>query len=268
MGKNISPPAAVPFRTQSVAFAVEVSSITVSLIFLLNLQSNIISLQWYLVAVMAFFLTLMIDEDAHEQTVDIALLSIIGVIMLFVSTLYGQSWAFLKDAVIGVCFFRFLLALTTFWLTFRTKSISPLYHKDLKDDLSSLQSGGQATGYLPIFMVVFVLRLGLGESFAPFVFLHTAITLDIIEDLVGYYPLLPYFGITVWLMIEGILWWLEHMRTRQIVWAFGGGDVLFLGLFAGYLGLVQLLALYFLSLIARVVFSLLQFFLDSKIASI
>ncbi|MBQ8698349.1 MAG: hypothetical protein IJ521_05065, partial [Schwartzia sp.] len=122
-------------------------------------------------------------------------------------------------------------------------------------------------GYLPIFMVTFILYTGLGGDVASFVFSQASFVLAAAREIADFCPGLSFAEMAVWAAMEGAVWWMEHRRGRQIVWAFGGGDVLFLGLFAGHIGFAPLLALYFLSLFTRVALAMIQFFLDGCLAA-
>ncbi len=257
MEKNTLPLAAVPFKF--IAPMTEIISIAFLLIFLMTCSLQFLSPTWILTAAIAVFLSFMIEEDAYEQTIDLVFLFIVAALMLFISVFHGYEQLFIKQMIIGTCFFRFLLVLTSLWLTCRPSAAAVLNRIQQEDDPLNLKN--ETIGYLPVFAIVFILYLGFGETFAPFVFSGIFFAITVLEDLIDFYPSLPYIGLILWFICEKILWEIKHKKRQQIIWAFGGGDVLFLGIFAGYLGLSPLFSLFFLSLIARIIFSLLQLFI-------
>ena len=244
--------------------AIEIAGLALLLMFLMAFTLEFLSSEWWLTLLLAVILAFMVKEDAREQTVDLYLLSILGFSMFMIAYFSGTTKFFLKHTIIGICFFRSLLSTLSLWLTLRSVSFPSQNNAIKKDILSSASDENHSIGYLPIFVIVFAISLCLGDSFAPSVFSQSVFIVDIIAELFDFYPALPYIVIFLWFSCEAFLWWLEHKRSHQILWAFGGGDVLFLGLFAGYLGLAPLFALFFLSLLARVVFFLIQFVLDCK----
>ena len=255
--------AAAPSKSSSII--VEIIVLAFLLVFLMASPSGFPSWGLVLHVFIAILLSIMTEEDAHEQTVDLRFLSILALFMAFSS--FGRIGDFIKCIFIGVCFFRFLLVAMSIYLTCRSASVAVPSDAWRGDGSSEEERQDQPAGYLPIFMVVFVLYLGFRENFAPVVFSQAFFVVDTISDIADFYPALLFISILCWLLSEAFLFWLIHSKKKQILWAFGGGDVLFLGLFAGYLGLAPLFALFFLSLIARTVFSLLQFFLDCDITS-
>lgn len=265
MERNTSLPAAAP--SKFIFSTGEIIIVSFLLIFLMTYSLPFLSPTWFLTAAIAFFLLFMIEEDAYEQTIDLILLFIVASLMLTIAAFHGREQFFIKQMIIGGCFFRFLLVLTSLFSTYRSISSAAISNKAWQEDPSSSFRERQIVGYLPVFAFVFILFLGFGEDFIPFIFSQAAFTVDTVKELVDFYPVLPYLGIVFWLSIESLLWWLEHKKRQQIIWAFGGGDVLFLGLFSGYLGLSALFSLFFLSLLARAMFSLAQFFIDHEIAS-
>ena len=255
MEKNMSPPAAVP--SKHLISVLEIIMIAFFLIYLMAIPIPFLSLPWFFTAGVAVLLSFMIKEDARGQTVDLFLSCILAFLMFLMFAFHGQAQLFLKQMIIGGSFFRFLLVITSLWLTCRSVPVavpSKAWKKDHENE-------DQAMGYLPIFMFVFILHLGFGEDFVPWVFSKAAFLVTVLEELIDFYPALSYISIGMWLFAESIMYWIEHKKGRQIPWAFGGGDVLFLGLFSGYLGLSSL---FFLSLIVRVLFSLLQSLLQQK----
>lgn len=268
MERNTSLPAAAP--SKFISSTGEIIIVSFLLIFLMTYSLQFLSPTWFLTAAIAFFLSFMIEEDAYEQTIDLILLFIVASLMLTIAIFNGREQFFIKQMIIGGCFFRFLLVLTSLFSTYHSISSAAILNKARRQEDYSLALGAeeQVIGYLPVFAFVFILFLAFGEDFAPFIFLQAAFTVDTVKELINFYPILPYLGIAFWLSVESLLQWLEHIKRRQIVWAFGGGDVLFLGLFSGYLGLSALFSLFFLSLLARAMFSLAQFFINHEIASI
>lgn len=263
MERNMLPPEAAHFDESPIFTRLEIAAVAFLIGFLMLSSFPVFSLRWTLTAPLAVFLTVMIREDAFDQTVDLFILSFVAGLMFMLSAFYGQAFLFLADTIIGICFFRFLLAAASLWLTCRSDSVT-VPSSDGKMN-GGVGANEHPVGYVPIFMVVFVMFLGLGEAMAPPVFAQSRFAVSVANELAEFYPCLLYIGFSAWAVVEGLLWWLENKKRREIYWAFGGGDVLFLGVFSGYLGVATLLALFFLSLIARVVFFLIHFFLSSKI---
>lgn len=261
MGRNTSPPAAA--LSKFIAPVWEIIAIAFCLIVLMTHPLPFLAPIWFLTAGIAVFLSVMIEEDAHEQTIDLVLLFIVASLMLFVSVFQGEEERFVEDMILGGCFFRFLLVMPSLFVTCRSAPVAASC-TDMQEAYST-HVEKRPMGYLPIFTSVFVLYLGFGEEFAPLIFSQASCMAAVIAELVDFYPALPYIGLTAWLMGEGLIWRMEYMKKRRIIWAFGGGDVLFLGLFAGYLGLVPLFSLFFLSLLARVVFALLQCWIERTV---
>ncbi len=256
MEQNISPPTAARFK--SIPFSMGIAFISVSLIYLMAFPIHYHLGALVLNIAIAILLSFMIEEDAHEQTVDLYRLAFLAILMFLFSLVYNQSQRFIIHTITGLCLFRCLLTAISLCLTFRSFPDTILSDSCEEAD----DSNNNLIGYLPIFMLVFVFSLGFGENFAPFVFTEANFVVEVITELLDFYPVFLYFFLIGWIFLEGISWWLEYVKGHQILWAFGGGDVIFLGLFAGYLGLASLLGLFFLSLIARLVFSLLQFLLN------
>ena len=266
MEKNTSLPAAVLSKLQPFSNLFEIIGVAILFTYLMACHLQFFSWDWMLVAVIAVFLSMMTEEDARHQTVDVFFLAVLAVMMFLVSTFRGNQDVFVKDLIIGTCFFRFLLVLISLWTTCY---YPPVYIEDYLQDaeMSDEVAETHLMGYLPIFMIVFVFWLGLGDSFVPFVFAQSAFVFDVLKEIADFYVLFPWFSVAIWFFLEAILWWMEHKRKRLILWGFGGGDVLFLGIFSGYLGLAPLFALFFVSLFARVIFFFLHFFSRNKIAS-
>ena len=261
MERHTSPPAAAP--SNFIAPTLEIMVMAFFLIVLMTYPLPFLSPTWFLTAGIAFFLTFMIEEDAHEQTIDLVLLFIVASLMFFLAVFHGEEQRFIKQILLGTCFFRFLFVVTSLWVTCRSAPVAAS-QTDLAEEAYPTRIEERPMGYLPIFMFPFILSLGFGEDFAPFVFSQGAFMAAAITDLVDFYPTLPYIGFAVWLISEGLLWRMGYRKKRRIIWAFGGGDVLFLRFFSGYLGLVSLSSLFFLSLLTRVVFALVQFFIEKE----
>lgn len=213
----------------------------------------------FLNACTASILAVMTEEDAREQTIDIRLLSILFTAMLFIAAYHAETAMFLQKVLCGTIFFRVLLLGTSLITTWqaeyrRKKHLLPIAIPEKIDD-----DAAQATGYIPIFMFVFILYLGIGTDFSSFIFSETAFALFLIKE-----TMLPesftLMGVS-WLTLEWYFWQRERKKAN-IVWAFGGGDVLFLGFFAGHVGLSAILALFFLSLITRIAQGIIQTLLD------
>lgn len=260
MVPNMSLQAAAPSKSSSII--IEIIVLAFLLVFLMASPSGFSSWGLALHVLIAILLSIMTEEDAHKQTVDLRFLSILAIFMAFGS--FGRIGDFIKCIFIGLCFFRFLLVTMSIYLSCRSASVAVLSDVWRGDGSSEEERRDQPAGYLPIFMIVFVLYLGFGENLAPAIFSEAIFVVDTVSNIADFYPALPFISIFCWFLSEIILFWLVYSKKKQILWAFGGGDVLFLGLFAGYLGLAPLFALFFLSLIARTVFSLLQFFLDKE----
>ena len=96
--------------------------------------------------------------------------------------------------------------------------------------------------------------LGFGTVWASPVFGASSDFIFIIKELADVFPLammICHFGILLFIVMVDIWTCFRFHDEKPFIWAFGGGDVIFLGLFAGYLGLGPLLAIYFLSLITQ-----------------
>lgn len=261
MERNTSPRAAAP--SKFIASTLEIMVMDFFLIVLMTYPLPFLSPTWFLTAGIAFFLSFMIEEDAHEQTIDLVLLFIVASLMFFLAVFHGEEQRFIKEMILGGYFFRFLLVITSLFVTCRSAPVAASRTDGQEAYFTHAEK--RPMGYLPIFAFVFVLYLSFGEEFAPFVFSQASFMAAVIVELVNFYPALPYIGLVVWMIGEGLLCHMEYMEKRRIVWAFGGGDVLFLGLFAGYLGLAPLFSLFFLSLIARVTFALLQHWIERTV---
>lgn len=261
MGRNTSPPAAA--LSKFIAPIWEIIIMGFFLIVLMTYPLPFLSPTWFLTAGIAVFFSVMIEEDAHEQTIDLVLLFIVASLMFFIAVFHGEEQRFIKDMILGGCFFRVLLVMPSLFVTCRSATVAA--SRTDGQEAYSAHVEKRPMGYLPIFTSVFVLYLGFGEAFSPFVFSQVSFMAAAIAELVDFYPALPYIGLTAWLMGEWLIWRMEYMKKCRIVWAFGGGDVLFLGLFSGYLGLVPLFSLFFLSLLARVVFALLQCWIECTV---
>ena len=213
---------------------------------------------------LAVCLLLMTKEDAAEQTIDMRCLFALAWILYFAYALEAPPHHFGFHALIGTLFFGILRLSLTFWLTWQTRersgyTVSPLGKEEPT-------SNGQC-GYVPIFMLVFVLYLGWGTEWASFVFRQAAMSTSIMGELLEIFPEILVAAIIFWLLLTG--WEVYRLYSGEpIVYALGGGDVVFLGLFAGYLGGGTLVALFFLSLIAIGIVSGISNVLSGKFPSI
>ena len=266
MGQNMSRLEAVLFKRSLVFWCLEIAVVALLLWFLMALPFRVLSVSGGLLMPMAMLLSYMAWEDAFSQTVDLGLLFALACLMSCFTLFHGTAAAFFENAAIGACFFRFLLVSISFWLTCRSGSVVVPSHA-CEDAEDSGDRDDHLVGYLPIFMVTFILYIGLGGDFASVVFSQASFVFSAVKEIANFCPWILFVGMAVWAAMEGAVWWMEHRRGRQIVWAFGGGDVLFLGLFAGHIGFAPLLALYFLSLFTRVALAMIQFFLDGCLAA-
>ena len=122
MEKNMSPPAAVP--SKHLISVLEIIMIAFFLIYLMAIPIPFLSLPWFFTAGVAVLLSFMIKEDACDQTVDLFLSCILAFLMFLMFAFHGQAQLFLKQMIIGGSFFRFLLVITSLWLTCRSVPVA------------------------------------------------------------------------------------------------------------------------------------------------
>ena len=202
----------------------------------------------FLAMMAAFLLAIMTEEDAHEQTIDLRLLILLFLTFLFLAIVQKRLYVFFMDTFFGMFVFQFLRIVLSLWITWRADG-------DMSESGERTSKAVSPTiGYVPIFFLVFVMYLGFGTVWASPVFDASSDFIFIIKELAAVFPQ------TMALCFMGFIFFMVFLDTwvavysyhhKSFIWAFGGGDVFFLGLFAGYLGMELLLALYFLSLVAQ-----------------
>jgi len=202
----------------------------------------------FLAMMAAFLLAIMTEEDAHEQTIDLRLLILLFLTFLFLAIVQKRLYVFFMDTFFGMFVFQFLRIVLSLWITWRA-------YGDMSESGERTSKAVSPTiGYVPIFFLVFVMYLGFGTVWASPVFDASSDFIFIIKELADVFPLammICLFGILLFIVMVDIWTFFRFHDEKPFIWAFGGGDVIFLGLFAGYLGLGPLLALYFLSLVAQ-----------------
>ena len=202
----------------------------------------------FLAMMAAFLLAIMTEEDAHEQTIDLRALLLLAVVFFCLACMQGRHYNFLMESVVGMFIFQSFRILLSIWMTWRAgDDIS-------KSEKQTVKAESPAIGYVPIFFLVFVMYLGFGTAWASPVFDASSEFISIIKELAAVFPQ------TIALCFMGFIFFMVFLDTwvavysyhhKTFIWAFGGGDVIFLGLFVGYLGFGPLLAIYFLSLITQ-----------------
>lgn len=206
-----------------------------------------------LTAIAAVLLAFMTREDAKEQTVDLRLFAGLALVMLGLAAWEDKTGAFLLRAVFGVMFFRIFLLFLSVWTTWRAAYFSFLPKTLYVSGSEAAKESSARIGYIPIFMLTVWLYMGLGESLAPIIFERTTEAAALIEEFFAVFPVMLLFFTAVWLRFEWYFW-RRGKNGQPIVWAFGGGDVLILGLFTAYLGTGALLAVFWLSLVIQIIF--------------
>ena len=194
----------------------------------------------------AFILAFMTEEDAHDQTIDLRHLSLLGAVLLVLSVFQSRAYDFARGLLCGTLFFASFRLLLSVWMTCRAGDGEAFSGKDEVGE----EPEPEPMGYVPIFMLVFALYLGFGTDWASVVFQKAAMAAAIADETVAYFSWILAIAIAFYLLLTS--WEVFRIyRRKPIIYAFGGGDVLFLGLFAGHLGGGTLMALFFLSLIAQ-----------------
>ena len=240
MEKNMLPPAAaasedkreIPFR-KVLFIAVPLASLMMS-----GMEDEVSCVLAISAAVILAFMAL---EDAFERTIDLRFLLLLAVSFFYLAIMQDRYYDFFMDSAMGVLIFQAFRLLLSVWMTWRAGEES------LESGERTANTEPPVTGYIPIFLLVFVMYLGFGKAWALPVFDASSEFVFVMKELVDVFPGTMNFCCTGFLL----LWVAGYSCRKPFIWAFGGGDVLFLGLFAGYLGLELILALYFLSLIAQ-----------------
>ena len=248
MEKNTLRPAAAASEDNRKCPLREILLITVPLGFLMMSGMDGDFFSCFLAMTAAFLFAVMTEEDAHEQTIDLRALFLLAVVFFCLACMQGRHYNFLMESVVGMFIFQSFRILLSIWMTWR-----------VGDDISesgkqTVKAESPAIGYVPIFFLVFVMYLGFGTAWASPVFDASSEFISIIKELAAVFPQ------TIALCFMGFIFFMVFLDTwvavysyhhKTFIWAFGGGDVIFLGLFAGYLGFGPLLAIYFLSLITQ-----------------
>ena len=247
MEKNTLRPAAAASEDNRKCPLREILLITVPLGFLMMSGMDGDFFSCFLAMTAAFLFAVMTEEDAHEQTIDLRALFLLAVVFFCLACMQGRHYNFLMESVVGMFIFQSFRILLSIWMTWR-----------VGDDISesgkqTVKAESPAIGYVPIFFLVFVMYLGFGTAWASPVFDASSEFISVINELIDVFSADFYVCISLFFILIFFLenWMDVRSYHRPVIWAFGGGDVLFLGLFAGYLGMELLLALYFLSLIAQ-----------------
>ena len=213
----------------------------------------------------ALLLSIMTEEDAKEQTIDIRCLVLLWAMFLSIAVFQDRALDFAHGLFGGTIFFGLLRLLLSFWLTWQSGNTGNA--RTLQADDSPVDEAVTTQmGYLPIFMLVFLLYLGFGTEWASLVFHQSSVLVAIMDELIEVFPGILEAAIVCWLFFTG--WEIFRVCKREpFVCAFGGGDVIFLGVFAGHLGGGTLMALFFLSLIVQAILSIILT-LVSKVSAI
>ena len=211
----------------------------------------------------AGILAIMTLEDAFEQTIDLRCLLLLAVTFFYSACMQGRYDNFFMESVVGMFIFQSFRVLLSVWMTWRAGEDIPESGKQ------AIKAESPAIGYVPIFLLVFVMYLGFGTAWASPVFNASAEFISVIKELADVFPQTMALCMTgfLFLMVLVDTWVAVYSYHKPFIWAFGGGDVFFLGLFAGYLGMEPLLALYFLSLVAQLLFNVPHFFKRGRDAS-
>ena len=69
----------------------------------------------------AFILAFMTEEDAHDQTIDLRYLSLLGAVLLVLSVLQDRAYDFVCGLLGGSLFFASLWLFLSFWMTYRAE---------------------------------------------------------------------------------------------------------------------------------------------------
>ena len=247
MGKNTSLPEAAASEDNRRRPLREILFIAVLLSFLMMSGMDGDFFSCFLAMMAAFLLAFMTEEDAHEQTIDLRALLLLAVAFLSLACMQDRYDKFIMESVVGMLIFQSFRVLLSLWMTWRAGEDIPASGK------RTIKAESPAIGYVPIFCLVFTMYLGLGTMWASPVFDASSEFISVINELIDVFSADFYVCISLFFILIFFLenWMDVRSYHRPVIWAFGGGDVLFLGLFAGYLGMELLLALYFLSLIAQ-----------------
>ena len=254
------PEAAVSKENQGFSFF-GVLALAVSLAVLMLNPSEPIFISCLLTIFSAFLLALMTEEDAHNQTIDLFLLILLVSLFALLSAFQNRFDDFFCDSLIGLFLFSFLRLFLSVFITWREEYVVLGFIDD--SDSFNKDFSISATGYVPIFMLVFSLYAGFGTDLAAPVFYESAFLVSAFSDLFTYFPMVKFGVCVIYAMLFGWVL-LRSYKDEFVAWAFGGGDVLFLGLFSGFLGLSVLLALFFLSLVMQVALAGLQWLWESN----
>ena len=246
MAKNMLPPAAAASEDNREITFQKIIFIAVPLSFLMmsGLDDEVSCI---LAICAAGILAIMSLEDAFEQTIDVRFLFLLMVTFFCLACMQDRYYDFFIEWVMGTFIFQSFRLLLSVWMTWRAGEDAQ------ESGERTAKTESPAIGYVPIFLLVFVMYLGFGTAWASPVFNASAEFISIIKELAGVFPQAMNLCFMVFFLLIFFLdnWVAGYSHRKPFLWAFGGGDVLFLGLFAGYLGMELLLALYFLSLVAQ-----------------
>lgn len=211
----------------------------------------------WLSGVIAVIFSRMVIEDFRCQTVDVRLAGMLLVVMAAdVDDLPG----FFIRVVSGAIFFRCLMLLLSLWATWRLESrkgyLAGLRISRLDNGSVPMGGDNHQCGYLPIFALTFIGYMAIwGNGWqVPQIFQElNAIALTISSAGEAVPEFVFFSGATLtalWLALEGYVHHREEC-CESVVYAFGGGDVLILALFAGFMGRIPLLWLFLASLFVQ-----------------